>query len=286
MHKTVLMRLLSPCINWLKVYAQKTPNVMSSASISSASNTSILTEDQLFIWKTEQSKLQKQIDYKDDINLCDISRVAGLDISMHKDQSLNIVCVTLVVLDFQTLEVLYEDSVLEELTIPYKAGFLGFREVPLFQKRVKKLQKLPNLMAQIFLVDGNGQLHVRRCGSATHLGIVCDIPTIGVAKNLQCIEEDEISRDEEHKRKINQLDEPGKQFPIISGKGETIGMAVRTSIDGKNPVYISPGNKCSMETAVDIVTKCSRFRIPEPIRQADMRSRELLRKSYPGWYDN
>lgn len=45
--------------------------------------------------------------------------------------------------------------------------------------------------------------------------------------------------------------------------------AVKTSKCGNNPVYVSIGNKCCLKTAVDIVVKCSDFRIPEPIRQVN-----------------
>ena len=39
-------------------------------------------------------------------------------------------------------------------------------------------------LKQVILVDGNGLLHYRMFGSATHLGVLSGYPTIGVAKNL------------------------------------------------------------------------------------------------------
>ena len=58
------------------------------------------------------------------------------------------------------------------------------------------------VLFKVILVDGNGVLHVRKCGSASHLGVVYDIPTIGVAKNLVVIPEMEILRDETHAHKV------------------------------------------------------------------------------------
>lgn len=33
------------------------------------------------------------------------------------------------------------------------------------------------------MVDGNGILHSNGCGLASHLGVLLDIPTLGVGKN-------------------------------------------------------------------------------------------------------
>jgi deoxyinosine 3'endonuclease (endonuclease V) len=36
----------------------------------------------------------------------------------------------------------------------------------------------------LILLDGNGILHSNYCGLASHLGVLLDIPTIGVGKTL------------------------------------------------------------------------------------------------------
>lgn len=60
---------------------------------------------------------------------CEILKyVGGVDLSFSKDDS-SIACGTLVVLDLTTQKVVYEDSSIVRLHIPYLPGFLAFREV-------------------------------------------------------------------------------------------------------------------------------------------------------------
>ena len=62
---------------------------------------------------------------------------------------------------------------------------LAFREVPHLEIMITELkQQKPQFVPQIILVDGNGVMHQRGFGLASHLGVVVGIPTIGVAKTL------------------------------------------------------------------------------------------------------
>lgn len=38
------------------------------------------------------------------------------------------------------------------------------------------------------MVDGNGILHQNGCGIASHLGVLLDIPSIGVSKTPFCVD--------------------------------------------------------------------------------------------------
>lgn len=58
----------------------------------------------------------------------DLKYIGGVDISFLKEDS-SIACGTLVVLDLQTLQVLYDDFSLVTVQVPYVPGFLAFREV-------------------------------------------------------------------------------------------------------------------------------------------------------------
>ena len=93
---------------------------------------------------------------------------------------------------------------------PYVPGYLGFREVPALVAAWARLDPKPGLL----LVDGQGLAHPRGMGLATHLGVMLDVPTIGVAKSL-LVGEGEPDP------------EPGDAAPIL-WKGARIGVALRT----------------------------------------------------------
>ncbi|XP_054831311.1 endonuclease V isoform X2 [Eublepharis macularius] len=129
---------------------------------------------------------------------------------------------------------------------------------------------------EVLLVDGNGILHHRGFGLACHLGVLTGLPCIGVAKNL--LQVDGLSNDELHKEQIRDLQAGGDTFPLSSTSGRILGMALRSYAKSTKPVYISVGHKMSLQSAVRLVHSCCKYRVPEPIRQADIRSREYIRK--------
>uniref|UniRef100_A0A2K6SKI2 Endonuclease V n=1 Tax=Saimiri boliviensis boliviensis TaxID=39432 RepID=A0A2K6SKI2_SAIBB len=88
------------------------------------------------------------------------------------------------------------------LTAPYVSGFLAFREVPFLLELVQQLrEKEPDLMPQVLLVDGNGVLHHQGFGMACHLGVLTDLPCVGVAKKL--LQVDGLENDALHKEKLS-----------------------------------------------------------------------------------
>ncbi len=135
-----------------------------------------------------------------------------------------------------------------------------------------------SLVSQVIMVDGNGILHPREFGLASQLGVLVDIPTLGVAKKL--FQVDGLEKNDEHKDKIKQLTRGGDTFPLVGESGRTLGLALRTVDGSSNPVYISQGHKLSLDTALWVTKQCCQHRIPEPTRQADILSREYLRKHF------
>ncbi|GMH11805.1 hypothetical protein Nepgr_013646 [Nepenthes gracilis] len=200
--------------------------------------------------------------------------VGGVDISFSKEDP-SIACGTLVVLDLQSFNVVYADFSVARLHIPYIPGFLAFREAPILWELLKKMKKeAPLVYPQLLMVDGNGLLHPRGFGLACHLGVLADIPTIGIGKNLHHVEG-------LTQLKVRELLEDGanKEFvDLIGDSGCTLGVAMRATLGALKPIFVSIGHRISLSTAVKVVKLTCKYRVPEPIRQADMRSRDYLRR--------
>ena len=145
------------------------------------------------------------------------------------------------------------DSICAESPVefPYVPGLLSYREVPAAWAALQRLRHQPDLL----LCDGHGVAHPRRFGLACHLGVLCDLPSIGVAKS----------------RLIGQFTPPGtgrgERTPLLDG-AEQIGTVLR-SRTGVSPLFVSIGHRVSLPTAVDLVlATCRRYRLPEPARLA------------------
>src|SRR5216683_2585576 len=132
------------------------------------------------------------------------------------------------------------------------------REIPALLAALGKLRQMPDLI----LCDGQGYAHPRRMGLATHLGIVLDRPTIGCAKSILIGKHEPVGN------------EKGEWAPMMDGE-ERIGAALRTRA-GVKPMYISPGHRISLETALRLtLSVCDGPRIPRPTRDADHYVSEL-----------
>ncbi|XP_008278030.1 endonuclease V isoform X2 [Stegastes partitus] len=132
---------------------------------------------------------------------------------------------------------------------------------------------------EVVLVDGNGLFHDREFGLACHLGVLSGLPCVGVAKNLLQVQG--VNKSQEHQSQIAALQKGGDSFPLTAASGKVLGKALRSSDKSVKPVYVSVGHKISLDTAVRLTHACCRYRVPEPIRQADCRSREYLRQHFP-----
>ncbi len=184
-----------------------------------------------------------------------IKYVAGIDVAYTNKKSIGAVAV----LDYRSMKPIESRVAIVETRFPYVPTLLSFREIPPTVSAIRELTIKPD----VFLVDGHGIAHPYRLGFASHLGVILDIVTIGVAKSLLC------------GKVVGKEDEFWK--PIIY-KGEVVGGALFTRVDAK-PVYVSVGHRISLKTAIKIVLACSRgYRIPEPLRKAHMVAEKTKRK--------
>jgi len=234
-------------------------------------------------WTLEQLELCNKIVEEDSDKLKkeNLSLIGGLDISFIVGDSVN-ACACYVVVN-KCFEIVYKDLQMVELFAPYIPGFLAFREAGVLCQLVEKQkQKNPNLTPDVILVDGNGILHPRQYGTACHIGHITGLPTVGVAKNLHLIDQlgDDLSRDN-LKSRFSHLTDAGEFLSLTTREGKELGVALKTSSTSRNPVFVSVGSNVSLSTAIHVVINMSRYRIPEPIRQADQLSREFLRLNHP-----
>ena len=180
----------------------------------------------------------------------------------------------MVVLSFPSLKIIYEHSAAFRLSVPYVPGFLAMREVPALAEMFRQVPK--HMLPQVVLVDGNGAFHPRKCGAATHLGISIDLPTIGVAKDVQQVGDVNSSV----ARRLAKTLQKGEWGPLCS-----VAALLRNSQIGTRSLgclVVSPGHRVSLQTAISLTSKLCQRSVPEPIRQADLCSRRAVRAWYAG----
>lgn len=232
-------------------------------------------------WIDEQLLLSKRVTEEDCEAVKKVGYFGGLDVSFIIGDPVN-ACACYVVLD-KDLGVVYRDLRMVQLTAPYMPGFLGFREAAILSQLVTdQVASSPGITPGVLMVDGNGILHPRLCGTACHVALTTGLPTLGVAKNLHCIDQLGEGLDRESiKQKFQRLEKAGEHLDLVNREGKVLGAAMKTSRDSRNPVYVSVGSGLCLATALALVSLTARHRVPEPIRQADILSREFLRIHHP-----
>ena len=177
--------------------------------------------------------------------------VAGTAVAF--DPSYDTIHAAIVILQYPGMELVEQHGISEEIRFPYVSGLLAFREGPPLMHLVRKIKHQPD----VILFHAHGQAHPRRFGLASHLGVLLDVPTIGVSTRILVGQHEELDN------------EKGDQAPIIY-KEQHIGTALRSKNDVK-PVYVSVGHKTDMSSAIDIAMSCvTRYRRPEPLRMAQL----------------
>ena len=186
--------------------------------------------------KAEQLKLAKKVIVNDSVKK--INTIAGVDLAFYENKIIS----AIVVCNYKDFKIIEKKYVVVDIKIPYISGFLFYKEGPAILEVFHKLDQKPDVL----MVKGNGILHPRRIGMASHVGILLDVATIGVAKRLML---------GEVKDKTIYVEKEARGYELITRKHA-------------KPIYVSPGNKVSLKSSRDIVKNCIKFphKLPEPLQ--------------------
>jgi len=130
-----------------------------------------------------------------------------------------------------------------EINFPYIPGYLFMREAPLM------LKLLDEVNCDLVLIDGHGLAHPRMAGLATVVGVLQDLPTIGVAKS---------------KLYGNIIIENGISYIVVNGM--KVGVKA-------GRFYYSIGHKTSLDDVLRVANESNGY--PKVLKEADRISKKL-----------
>ncbi len=217
-----------------------------------------------------QHMLSSQVIEHNLVEIEELKTVAGVDIAYWKEGMTERAVCCIVVIDAKTKQILEKQHTTGVVNFPYIPGCLAFRELPLVTETAAKLQRTPDL----YLFDGNGLLHPRRMGLATHASFYLEAATLGIAKKYFCVEGAQFVMPE---------DQAGS-YSDIKKDGRILGRAIRTHSHVK-PVFASVGNYVDLDTVTKLALMFTtrESHIPIPTRYADLEThieRERERNQY------
>ncbi len=231
-----------------------------------------ILEEKTFLHLSEQdciqiqNQLSSKVIQKNKIPLEKIQIVAGVDTAYWMENKKEMAVCCIVVIDVKQKVIIEKQHSVGEIYFPYLPGCLAFRELPLIMETAKKLNTIP----QLFLFDGNGMLHPRKMGLATHASFYLEVPTMGIAKKYFSVEGATFTIPENFS---------GAYSDIVKN-GEVLGRAVRTHQNVK-PIFVSVGNDIDIDTATNLTMLLTekQSHIPIPTRYADLETHKK-RKAY------
>ena len=188
--------------------------------------------------QAEQIKLASKVVIGDDFS--EVNTIGGAE--AYTVDGRMVTCV--VICDAKTFDIKEKTFAEGKVTSSFEQEFRAYREGPLLGQALSNLKIKPDVM----IFSGEGIMHPRRCGLACHLGVLFDIPSIGISKEAWCGEV--------------------KGNEVMIGK-EKVASFVKTR-NHANPIAVSVGHRISLKSAVEIVTKSivQPHKMPEPIHLA------------------
>ena len=207
-----------------------------------------LTTDELY---GIQEEIAARAIIKDTLDLDGLSLIAGADQAFFLDPHAEEKIVSaIVLLDYPDLQFLDYAYAVLPVEFPYIPGLLAFREAPALLAAFRKLTIRPDLV----VIDGGGINHPRFAGLATHVGVLLDIPTIGVTKSLLC--------------GTGELPTVEGDTRVIRYENREVGYYLKSK-KGCRPIIVAPGHKVALQTALQLMKACIlQHKLPEPVRIA------------------
>ena len=207
-----------------------------------------------------QEELASRVVARPALDLEGVRHVAGADVSTEGERAYAAVAV----LDFPGLSVVEVRGFEAPLEFPYVPGLLSFREIPSVVGALRQVETAVDAV----ILDAQGLAHPRRMGLASHIGLFLDVPTVGCAKSVL----------------VGRFEEVGVEKGSVADlvhRGEVVGKVARTRA-GVSPVYVSVGNRIDLGSATSLVLACcTKYRLPEPTRQAHNAANRLRRGEEP-----
>ncbi|AIF69792.1 hypothetical protein PAP_07000 [Palaeococcus pacificus DY20341] len=177
-----------------------------------------------------QKKLSSKIVEKP-IDLDSIKRIAAVDVAYKE----NLASASFVLCSFPECKVLKIKAICLEVSYPYIPTFFFLKETQPILVAVKGED------FDVLLVEGHGRAHPRGYGLASHIGLLLQKPTVGVAKR------------------------PLKTYP-------------QESLAKVGKAYVSVGHLIDLPSAVEIVRVVNENGYPAPLRLADKESKRALKR--------
>ena len=178
------------------------------------------------------------------------------------------------VVAFQDGEIIERTYAVSPIELPYIPGLLAFREGGPICDALDTLTCTPDLA----LFDGSGRIHYRQAGLATHIGVIYDLPSVGIAKSLLC----GTPQAPTDRRPVGWRTPIRADEQVDTQIGTTIGYAYQSkqyrpsATTSVNPLYVSPGHRVSAETATELVAAlCTAYKLPGPTQEADRYAAEV-----------
>src|SRR3989338_838217 len=200
----------------------------------------------------EQEKLAKELVIKDSIDFSAAERIGAIANAFFQNKIIS-ACIV-VSPEMETLE---QEYFQDKMKFPYIPGFRAYREIPTMIEAVNKLEEKPDVL----FISGHGIADLR-LGIASHFSISTGIPTIGIADSLLA-------------------GEVKKEYIVLNGK--KVGKILQVK-PGSRPLYVSPGDLISIETACELAKKLIKLphKLPEPLHLANKYSKDIRKEVFGG----